>query len=339
MNLKNAIGTVGFFCALTLLLACHSTSPASGNVKTMYVGPAMADGVGAGPVTCLMVKDSPVAEYQMFCSRIQGFDFVPGFKYELKVSVTERENVPADASKYIYELIEVVSAKESGLGLDRVKWALKDRIEGSQVDLLFAEGQISGSAGINRFFAGYDQEGSSLRIGNVGSTQMAGPQVLMDQEQAFLRALGSVASFRIVGEELRLLTGEGAVVLSLVPAVEPALSPHTWSATGINNGKGGVASLLVGSEVVVRFDEDNRISGNSGCNHFHGSYKINGKSLKIGPLAGTRKMCSTPAGIMEQETNVLNALEQTAVFSIDGESLELRDDDGALQIKFVLGSH
>jgi heat shock protein HslJ len=338
MKQKNAIGTVGFFCTLILLLACHATSPTSGTVTTMYVGPTLADGVGVGPMTCLMVRDSPDSEYQMFYSQIQGFDFVPGFDYELKVSVTEREIVPAEASKYIYELIEVVSAKESGLRLDSVKWALADRIEDSQVDLRFEEGQISGRAGINRYFAGYEQDGSSLRIGNTGSTQMAGPQDLMDQEQAFLSALGSVASFQIVGEQLRLLNGDGIAVLSLVPSLEPALSPNTWSATGVNNGKGGVSSLLAGSKVVVRFDEDGRISGNSGCNRFQGSYEINGESLNVGPLASTRKMCASPEGIMEQEANVLQALEKASTFKMDGSSLELRDDSGALQIKFVLDS-
>jgi heat shock protein HslJ len=308
------------------------------------VGPAMKDGVGVGPMTCLLVKQSPEADYQMFYSPIQGFDYVPGFEYELKVEVTERENVPADASRFIYTLVEVVEKKKAGLSIDSTKWALSSclsvsgtmdpPVEKSRVNMKIAEGKVTGNAGANRFFGGCEVAGSRIRISATGSTMMMGTPELMAQEQQFLKHLQNSVDYMIVGEELRLRNAEGKVLLKMVPAIEPALTSGVWKATGINNGKGGVASLLEGTEVTIQFDKEGRVGGNSGCNGFSGKYKVDGEALQIGPLAGTRKM--GPEDVMEQEANVLQALDRVSTYRIEGKTLELRSEKGSLQVKFIL---
>jgi heat shock protein HslJ len=83
------------------------------------------------------------------------------------------------------------------------------------------DGNLAGSAGCNRYFAAYRAEGGRLAIGPVGSTQMhcAEPEGLMQQEHAFLAALGRAASWEMRGERLQLRSADGALALDLVSAV------------------------------------------------------------------------------------------------------------------------
>jgi heat shock protein HslJ len=83
----------------------------------------------------------------------------------------------------------------------------------------FSADQISGSAGCNTYFGSYAASSSEISISDVASTEMwcSDPAGVMDQEQVFLAALASVASHRFAGEQLELLDGTGAVVLTFEP--------------------------------------------------------------------------------------------------------------------------
>jgi heat shock protein HslJ len=83
----------------------------------------------------------------------------------------------------------------------------------------FSVDQISGSAGCNTYFGAYAVSGSEIIISDVASTEMwcMEPEGVMDQEQAFLAALASAASYRIAGERLELLDGTGGVILIFEP--------------------------------------------------------------------------------------------------------------------------
>ena len=83
-------------------------------------------------------------------------------------------------------------------------------------------------------------------------------------------------------------------------------------------------------EQFVNFSGSNKLSGNSGCNSFFGSYKIDkptGK-ISIGPLASTRKACRSE--IMKAEFNFLKNLENAKSFQRSSHKLELLDEKGNL---------
>lgn len=108
-------------------------------------------------------------------------------------------------------------------------------------------------------------------------------------------------------------------------------------------GTTGMTETLAGSEWVpleidgaaasertrafVRFGGDGRLSGNSGCNRFTGSYEIDGATLRIGPdVAMTRMAC--PPEVMDEEARLMRALEAVRGFSRDGIALDLTAEDG-----------
>ncbi|GAI10618.1 unnamed protein product, partial [marine sediment metagenome] len=61
-----------------------------------------------------------------------------------------------------------------------------------------AKGEVSGSAGCNTYFAGYEVRGSKLSIFEMAFTEMAcvSPEGVMEQEQEFLTILANAQSFQ-----------------------------------------------------------------------------------------------------------------------------------------------
>ena len=73
------------------------------------MGPEEVECFGVGPRTCLQVRESPDEPWRNFFDSIQGFDFEPGFLYELVVEKRPVSPVEADGSSYRYRLLRVVS--------------------------------------------------------------------------------------------------------------------------------------------------------------------------------------------------------------------------------------
>ena len=82
-------------------------TPAAENV-TLYVGPETVDCLGVGPQTCLQVRYAPDDDYELFYSSIDGFEYAPGYEYELLVQKTPMANPPADGSAIAWQLVDVV---------------------------------------------------------------------------------------------------------------------------------------------------------------------------------------------------------------------------------------
>lgn len=199
----------------------------------------------------------------------------------------------------------------------------------------FTTDQISGSSGCNRFSGGYTTDGNTIDIGPLASTLMACVGEAMAVEADYLARLDEAATFSIGDGTMTMSDKDGQVVLSYTVAVPITLTGTNWSANGINTGTDAVASLVADTEVTAVFGDDGTISGNAGCNTYNGTYEVSGESMTIGPLATTRMMCEPD--VSKQEANYLAALGRVTTYTIRGDQLELRDDEGALQAGYVAG--
>ena len=65
-----------------------------------------------------------------------------------------------------------------------------------------------------------------------------------------------------------------------------------------------------------------RALGYGGCNRFTGPYVVSGDSLRLGPLAATKRAC-LDADMTRQETSFLAALDATRAWHISGDTLIL----------------
>jgi len=85
------------------------------------------------------------------------------------------------------------------------------------------DGQITGSAGCNHYFARYNVTGTSLLIGPAGSTKMycTNPGV-MQQEGTYLTLLGQASTFTIEGGRLSVSGANGTTILTFLKSVLPA---------------------------------------------------------------------------------------------------------------------
>ncbi len=204
----------------------------------------------------------------------------------------------------------------------------------------FADGKVTGSAGCNTYTASYTVSGQKLTIGPAATTQMACPPPASVVEAAFLAALGNVASYAIDGSTLELQGSDGKAGLTFVATTPSSLTGTRWVATGVNNGKGGVESIVTGTTLTAIFTAPGAMAGSGGCNDYNGPYTTSGGTIKIGPLAATLKICASPAGVDDQEAQYFAALQKATKFAISFDTLELRDDSGALQASFraTLGS-
>lgn len=193
------------------------------------------------------------------------------------------------------------------------------------------DGNAGGNDGCNAFGGAYMVDGDSLKFGNLIGTLVACAESVMAQADRFREALAQTAQFSITDDVLTLSDAGGKELVTFA-ALSTDLAGTSWVVTNYNNGKQAVVSVLDGTELTVMFGADGRVSGSAGCNNFTGAFKQDGTTIEVGPLASTLKMCPDPAGVMEQETQFLAALQSAAVIQLDGDRLTLRTAEDAMAV-------
>jgi len=232
------------------------------------------------------------------------------------------------------------AAPVAGSPLDGTSWQLESYVDdqgqtqkpvaGAEPTISFEGGQANGTTGCNNYFGDYTADDDQLSFGPTGSTMMACPDPQMTQEQTYLIALGGVTSYTMTDEQLTMANEAGETVLTFVPREAPELVGTIWNSIGYNNGKQGVVSIVIHTQITAVFGEDGTLSGNAGCNDYSAGFEVDGESIAIGPAVATRKMCAEPEGVMEQEAQYLAALGMAQVYTIEGDRLQLRTAEGSL---------
>ena len=191
---------------------------------------------------------------------------------------------------------------------------------------------VSGTTGCNNFGGTFTQDGAKLTIALGPMTLVAcTDDATTAQERAIVDGLPKVASFTDTGQ-LALLDDKG-VALLIYDANSAGLEGTSWTATGVNNGQGGVSSTDLTSAISAAF-AGGALSGNSGCNQYNGTYVTSGSDgLTITDVATTRKACADD--VMTLESQYTAALAKVATYSISGNTLTLRDAGGSIQATFT----
>ncbi|MGB3713334.1 MAG: DUF4377 domain-containing protein, partial [Candidatus Promineifilaceae bacterium] len=179
-------------------------------ISTLIVGPEQVECEGEGPQLCYQVKSDPDAGWQFFYSEIEGFQFEPGYEYELLVAEIPVQNPPAGASSIQYLLLKEVSktpaemAEEEQENVTGTIWAAttinsKPVLEGSEVLLGIAPGRIGGMSGCNTYFGPVEVDRNKVSVGPLSSTRMACAENIIEQEGYYLTALESAATVDVEG--------------------------------------------------------------------------------------------------------------------------------------------
>ncbi|MFO0826546.1 MAG: META domain-containing protein [Phycisphaerales bacterium] len=195
---------------------------ASGQVRgsdgcNRFTAPFTAKGstftVGSGAAMTQMACEPAVMDQaQAFMSALQnarGYRVVDGRLELLSASGEVLATMTAQSTSIVgtWDVVGYNNGREAFVGvLDHVP-----------LDMTFAaDNTVSGSAGCNHFNATFEMKGSALHFGPAGATRMACPgEGVMEQEQAFLKAMQTVATIRMEGDTADLRRADGAMALML----------------------------------------------------------------------------------------------------------------------------
>ena len=186
------------------------------DLLTFNVEPQKKDCVGVSKMKCFVVDG------ELFYDSIEGFDFKEGNEYKIIVARTEKENVPQDASKYSYQLVEVLKSHKQEVSDSEVKeddskdsqstdpltlnsWEWKetqysdDKIvkpsENGKFVAKFEDGKFSSSTDCNNVFGSYTLDEEKISFGALASTKMACQDEAKEVE--YSKMLGEVTSYMI----------------------------------------------------------------------------------------------------------------------------------------------
>jgi len=200
---------------------------------------------------------------------------------------------------------------------------------GVTVDAHFAGDRVSGFGGCNAYGGTATISGSTIKISDVFSTQMACEGDGSTVETAYLANLANAATFTATADALTVFDSSGKSILVYAAGATNPLEGF-WVVTGYNNGNQAVVSPIAGTTLTANFTPGDEVGGSAGCNDYSGTYKLDGTSLTVSQVVTTRKACDQP--IMDQETQFLAALQTPTTVEVSGATVTLRDSSGAMQV-------
>lgn len=211
---------------ITSLFACTTTKN-----TTMWVNSLKSEcSNGAGKTTCLSVyrgEKLEDAKWETFYSKIEGFNFEPGYLQKIKVQEEQlnKEEIPADVSSIKYTLIEVLNKEFDSKTLLNDIWTLV-KINGGKINKMaklptleinLSKMQVMGNNGCNSYTGKINKVNSSvIEFGPIASTKKMCLQ--MEIPDNFDKAISKVASYKIENSILTLFDKEGNEVLAFLKA-------------------------------------------------------------------------------------------------------------------------
>lgn len=205
----------------------------------------------------------------------------------------------------------------------------------ARVAVRFERGTVSGTTGCNRLASGYTLSDSSLTFELGRSTMMACDEAIMAQEQTILAHWPNVARYAVVNGRLQLMNRRGDVLMTFERELPRPLVGTLWEATSYNNGRGGVTTLVANTRITAEFTESGRVTGSSGCNTYRAGFATQADTLNFTPPESTEMACETPAGVMDQESAFLVAMQTVSTYRIENDVMEWRTRSGALAARFT----
>ncbi|MBN2471326.1 MAG: META domain-containing protein [Anaerolineae bacterium] len=189
-----------------------------------------------------------------------------------------------------------------------------------------ADGQASGNTGCNIFRTTYTSEGDALSFDEriITTRRACASAVVSAQEQAYLAALASAATYAFVDDQLTILYGDGE---ALAFVRQFSLAGTTWQLDMLDD-----AAVIAGSAITLTFDDEGRVSGSGGCNTYSGSYVVDGEALMLSQIASTLRACQD-AGVGEQEQAYFAALDGATGYVLTGDTLTITYGEGG-QLRF-----
>lgn len=187
----------------------------------------------------------------------------------------------------------------------------------------FADGSnVTGFGGCNGFSGNYTLTGSTIDISAIASTKIACEADVDAFEVALFQALENADKVTVEESTLFMNVNGSNIVLSsrgngVIP--EDLVGDWNYSQTVL---EGEAIPVVAGTTVKLKFTVDGKVSGTA-CNSFGGNFAEVDDVLVIRDLVQTEMACTTPEGVMEQESDFLSDLSEVSSYEITDGTLKL----------------
>lgn len=194
-----------------------------------------------------------------------------------------------------------------------------DPPDGWPVTISFERDTFGGTASCNGYGGSFTLgDGGSITFAEVGSTAMGCEPAPMETESAFLTALGGVAFYEVLGNNL-LLFGDSTELTferqAPVPTAE--LVGQLWLLDTLIQGE--TASTVSGDPATLLLRQDGTLEGGTGCRTLSGTWVEAGGQIVFTNFAAEGNSC-TP-DLTDQDGLVVTVLGDGFVPTIEGNRL------------------
>jgi heat shock protein HslJ len=217
-------------------------------------------------------------------------------------------------------------------------------INGTAVSLSISSDGITGKAGCNQYGGtvtlGPD---GAVVFGPIYSTEMyCTGSAVMAQESRYLGLLekttrfvtgdGQISGYDVSGYQTLKFTRTGD---GIKPVLE-GISGTVWNVDSVRGRAGKMVTPVAGSEITLLIEENGTVSGRAGCNLYGGALTIRKDgTVSLSPLVSTLMYCSSPEGVMDQESLYLGTFGKTTRLSVENGLLTAFGQDGATLVTFT----
>lgn len=222
--------------SVTFLCFANTKSPnlkIKSPFRKIFVWAKTVDCSGEGKNKCMMVKNSPEKNWELFYDQIEGFKHEQGFEYQLLIEIVDLPEESKDGALIKYVLRRVISKISTDISKNAVvaivptpaapliksratEWILTDFVyknngleaKGFEVTITmdFAQKKVFGQGPCNRYFGTLrDLEKNQVRFENIGNTKAICD--FSDKEKAFFSLLPISNNYVIEGDRMYVYHG------------------------------------------------------------------------------------------------------------------------------------
>ena len=219
--------------------------------------------------------------------------------------------------------------------------AVQQPVAGSNFTALFSRnpdapsGIVTGTTGCNDYSSTYAASLTEIKINPPASTKKACDEALMQQEQQFFTGLTAATTYSIQGNSLTMPYEDGKQVLIFVgsqPPVEPPvdmtpLNGTTWYLLSMNNQPIVPGTLVSAQFTIAAGGKSGSMTGLAGCNSYNAVF---GEGMGVNSSLSSQRVCTQPAGVMQQEQAYLASLNTANGYVHTGDLLVISTATGTL---------
>lgn len=190
--------------------------------KTIYIADRKLDCVENVSDGCMQIRESKKGSWHNFTGKIEGFNYVEGFDYKLKVEV-----IPVAAGQAAsYRLVKVLSQKKTNYNpaekLSGKKWYLLTMFADTHylklmdtttiyIEMDVAGKTLSGHGVCNNIKGGIEATASTISFLQIGMTKMACTGNIM--EKIVVDMLEEMKTYKLAGNMLTLSSSDNAFMI------------------------------------------------------------------------------------------------------------------------------